>query len=333
MIFFLLFLTVSLFGQTYFESDGLGISGPAVNSLEASEWVLEVRETDGVSQKILYKNQAEYKRWDRTESFDRGRMTTGERYYYKGSLRTDTSFRSDGRIISETNYDSTGAFLNRKDYEYDQDSRLTGITTYDDENNSLKEDELLYRFDNSLRGIEDSAGGRVEWRTGDFRKNYLDTLYIRENNTVSIYSYKDNDLITSTTQIDDKDYEVVRYFYDLQHTIEKELRINLSDNRRTEISYNSDRNIVSRNIYRNDILEFSEINTYMGTKLISTVQKSSGLKMEWKFEYRDDKTDPFKTTRYRNGMIERQMEMTDEGEIETLYRRGGGSHGAIDRRG
>jgi len=322
MIILFLFLITPLFGQSFFESDGLGIAGKAVDSIGHSQWVLEVSDVDGLNRRTLYNDQKEVKRWDRTSYLENNQYLIKENYYYKNSLRTEMIQLKNGEILEETSYDSSGAFLDKKKYIYDQENRLASIETFDQEGIVLKKIDLLYRHDNSLRGMQSHDGNSVEWRTGDFDKHYLDTLYINENKETSIFQYKGNDLAEVSTIKNETVYKEVFYEYDSKHNLVKEHRFNYPENSRIDITYNSSGSILTKYTYKNENLESTENNEYSGTRLIKTIQKSRGLKLEWNYEYRGNESDPYKTTYLKNGTIIKESETSDEGIVEIFYRKG-----------
>jgi antitoxin component YwqK of YwqJK toxin-antitoxin module len=320
-IILLLFLFLSPLGaQELYKSDGLGFQGSPVESLEDSQWVLALQNEERTSSRTLYKEQKEYKRWENTGINSNGQILDSEKYYYKGSLRTETISNLNDRIQEEILYDSTGTFLIHKYFFYDNSGQLIRIENRNEEGDILMGNTIEYRLNGSLRNLESDTGDSIEWRSGDFNRQYIDTLYLKENNMTTLYKYESGLLIRQLIKTDESDIEESVYTYSDAGVLIENVIYNIPNKTRTVLRYNDDGRILINNIYKNELLEFSEQNTYSNGNLTKTQQRSNGLILVREYEYKSGQSEPYLTNHYRNGVLFKIVEMTDDTTWETLYR-------------
>jgi antitoxin component YwqK of YwqJK toxin-antitoxin module len=322
MILFLLFILQlsPLFGQEFYESDGLGLKGPQVDSIQDAPWVLEVNTDEFHTNRILYKEQSEYKRWEVSQQLVNDQYLSRERYYYKDSLRTDTISNQNDQIVEEILYDSNGKFLVKKVYKYDESGKLRSIDHLDDQGFSTDELSIEYRLNGSLRSLKSNKEESIEWRTGDFEQQYLETLYLEDEDRTTLFKYEENKLVEHVIYSAQSMIEKTVYDYSSSGVLLQEIKTKPSDKSESIIRYDDLGRVISKNIYRNNVLEFSELNSYTQDKLTRTIQRSSGLVLLSEYTYKPEEEDPYLSLFYRNGNLSKRLEKTDDGIRETLYR-------------
>lgn len=320
MVMLLFFLILSsLSAQEFYISDGLGLKGQPAESPADSLWVLSETDDSEGSVRILYKEQEEYKRWENKTFLKDGNYLTREMYFYRDSLRTETIHNHKDLIMEEVLYDSEGSFLTRKIYSYDRTGRLSRVEKQDEQGLPQAGHSVLYRQNGSLRSIQSDNDDRIEWRSSDFSRHYLDTLYLKEESVSSIYQYKDDQIFKRSISSDGQNIQDTFYYYNTLGHLEKEEIFNYPEDTRTQLFYNPDGQLLIKNRYRSENLEYSEVFTYDSGLLIRKQQRSSNIRLIWMYEYKGDE-DPYLTRQYRNGVLTKETEIMEDGTWERLFR-------------
>lgn len=317
-----LILNTALSAQSFFYSDSLGNRKGASPGIGSDQWILSIDEIGLEEERILFKDQTPYKRWIIKRYLEEGNKRVSEKYFYGDSLRSETVFNGEERILSELLYDSKGSVLTYKQYNYSEEGTLIQINS-ENSSGDISHYRLRYRDKGSLVSLQSDTEERIEWRSGDFDRHYLDTLYLVEGSVSSFLRYDNSRLVNKTIRNDKVLLEESVYVYSGNGTIEKEIVTEGNNNRRTERFFNKDGILLVENIYIEDELYSSLINTYSNGRLIRKQERNSFVRNVWFYEYcSDDPEDqnPCVIRQYRNGNLLKETEYLDNKTIETLYR-------------
>lgn len=323
MLVLILFLVLSspLAAQEFFLSNSLGTQMQSTLGIEDAEWILSIEQNGLEEERILFKEQLPHKRWLILSYIEEGEHRNNEKYFYGESLRTETIFNGKDRILEELLYDSKGNLLVHKKYEYSDKGILSRIIRESD--SDLSDFTLKYRDEGSLVSIQSDSGDRIEWRSGDFSRQYLDTLYLVEDSISSFLRYNDGNLDSKVIRNEQEILEESVFSYSDDGIIEKEVISESDDKSRTERFFDKEGRLLVENIYLDDELYYSLINTLKDGLLIRRQERSSSVRNIWVYEYCDstvEDVDPCMIRQYRNGQLLKETEILEDKTIETLYR-------------
>ncbi|MDC7234282.1 MAG: hypothetical protein PQJ58_13700 [Spirochaetales bacterium] len=316
----LLILCAPLGALDLYISDSLGSQISSAGSLADAQWIISIETLDDAEERILYKDQVLYKRWSLSKQILEGSVLYTEQYYFGDSLRTESVTNENDRLEEERLYDSKGSLIVHNRYIYEAD-KLVRIER--DSETDTPDYQLMYRDNGSLVYMQSDGSDRIEWRSGDFRKRYLDTLYLVEGNVSSFMNYENGRLSSKTVKNGDTIIEERMIAYSEGGIVSEEVINEIDKDRRTERFYNNQGDLLVENRYSGDELEFSQINTYQDGFLIRKQERSSSVRDLWFYEYcgsSDPDAQPCKTSWYRNGNLLKITERLENRTEETLYR-------------
>lgn len=316
-----LFLSSSLTAQDLYLSDSIGTQKQSTQSINDSSWILSIKNVGLEEERVLYKDQIPYKRWLIRTYLEEGAHRISEKYFYGDSLRTESILGLEDQILEELLYDSKGSLIVHKKYEYFENGKLSTIIR--EGNTELPDYNLKYRDEGSIISLRSDSDDRIEWRAGDFDKHYLDTLYLVEGSISSILRYDEGKLIKKTIRNEQQILEESVFKYSDEGIIEKEIISERDDKRRTERFFDKEGRLLMENIYLDDELYYSLINTLKDGVLIRKQERNASIRNIWVYEYGDsdlEKKAPSLIRQFRNGQLLKVSEYLEDKTIETLYR-------------
>lgn len=323
MLVLILFLILSstLTAQDFYISNSIGTKMQKTQDITDSSWVISIENKGLEEERILYKDQSPYKSWLIKTYLEDGEHRTSEMYFYGDSLRTESILSSNDQILEELLYDSKGSLLVHKRYEYFDNGKLSKIIR--DAETELPDYELKYRDEGSLISLNSDSSDRIEWRSGDFDNHYLDTLYLVEGSISSFLHYEEGKLKKKTIRNEQELIEETILSYSEEGIIEKEIISESDDKRRTERYYDKKGRLLMENIYLEDELIYSLINTIKDGVLLRKQERNANVRNIWVYEYSgtdSEGKEPSLIRQYRNGLLLKVSEYLEDKTIETLYR-------------
>jgi antitoxin component YwqK of YwqJK toxin-antitoxin module len=323
MFVLILFLILSspLAAQNFFLSDSIGTQMQSTQSMSDSSWILSVENKGLEEERVLFKDQIRYKSWLIRTYLEEGAHRISEKYFYGDSLRTESILSLEDQILEELLYDSKGSLIVHKRYEYYKNGKLAKIIREGE--TELPDYNLKYRDEGSLISLKSDSDDRIEWRSGDFDRHYLDTLYLVEGSISSFLRYDEGKLEKKIIRNEQQILEESVFKYSDEGIIESEIISESDDKRRTERFFDKKGRLLMENIYLEDELYYSLIYTLKDGVLIRKQERNASIRNVWVYEYSEfdlEKKEPSLIRQFRNGQLLKVSEYLEDKTIETLYR-------------